>query len=74
MSELGPICLDAGDVIRLLMPSISVRTWRRMDSASRIPRGIKIGGRKVWRVADIKTWIEHGCPDRERFEFLSGIS
>jgi len=66
-----PLALDAEDVIGPLLPSLSVRTWRRMDSAGRIPRGVRIGGRKLWRVADVKLWIELGGPDRAGYEAMA---
>ena len=46
----------------------SVRTLRRMDSAGRLPRGFKVGGRKVWRVTDLRLWCEWGFPARDEFE------
>ena len=50
------------------MFSLSVRSWRRHDSSGRIPRGFKIGGRKVWRVSDLERWARWEFPDRARFE------
>lgn len=47
---------------------ISLRTWRRHDSAGRIPLGYKLGGRKLWRASDLNLWAEWGFPDRVEFE------
>ncbi len=46
----------------------SVRTLRRMDSSGKMPRGFKIGGRKVWRVDDLRLWTAWGFPSRTEFE------
>lgn len=50
------------------MVPFAVRTLRRMDSGGRLPRGFKIGGRKLWRFSDLRLWTEWGFPDREEFE------
>ena len=50
------------------MLPFSVRTLRRMDSACRLPRGFKLGSRKLWRVSDLRLWTEWGFPEREEFE------
>ena len=56
--------------VRLIakMVPFSVRTLRRMDSAGKLPCGFKIGGRKLWRVSDLKLWTQLGFPSREEFE------
>ena len=50
------------------MVPFAVRSLRRMDSGGKLPRGFKIGGRKMWRVSDLLLWSEWGFPDREAFE------
>lgn len=67
----------AVDVRRMssLVP-FSVRTLRRMDSAGRMPRGFRVGGKKLWRISDLKLWAQLGFPRREKFEALvkSGLA
>ncbi|MCZ6653576.1 MAG: hypothetical protein O7D91_11180 [Planctomycetota bacterium] len=46
----------------------SVRTLRRMDSSGKIPRGHRVGGKKLWKLNDLKLWATLGFPDREEFE------
>ena len=46
---------------------VTVRTWRRWDSAGRIPPGFKIGGRKLWRATDLESWANWGFPSRADF-------
>ena len=50
------------------MVPFSIRTLRRMDSAGKLPRGFKLGGRKLWRVSDLRLWTEWGFPERQEFE------
>ncbi len=49
------------------MCGIATVTFRRWDSAGRIPQGIKIGGARVWRRAELIAWIEAGMPPREKW-------
>ena len=49
----------------------SIRTLRRMDSAGKIPKGHRVGGKKLWLVADLRQWAKFGFPDREKFEQLA---
>ena len=46
---------------------VTLRTWRRWDSAGRIPLGFKIGGRKLWRATDLESWANWGFPKRDDF-------
>lgn len=43
------------------MTSLSVRSIWRMVSAGAIPKPLKVGGRALWRVDDIRNWVEEGC-------------
>ena len=60
------LAVDARGMSKLV--PFSVRTLRRMDSAGRIPKGHRVGGKKLWRVSDLTRWAELGFPDREEFE------
>jgi len=63
-----PLAVDAARICREILPDIGLRTWRRMDSAGKVPRGMRVGGKKLWAVEDLRLWVELGCPDRETFE------
>jgi predicted DNA-binding transcriptional regulator AlpA len=61
------VLLDAKGLA--LMMSCSLRHVRRMDAAGDLPAPLKVGGRLVrWRAAEIRAWIEAGCPDRQAWE------
>jgi predicted DNA-binding transcriptional regulator AlpA len=61
--RLSPLVVDARRLAKLLCAGIrTVRTW---DAAGKLPAPIRIGGRVVWRVAEIRAWLGAGAPDRE---------
>lgn len=43
-------------------------SWWRDHAAARVPAPITLGGRTLWRVAELKRWIDAGCPDRKTWE------
>ena len=54
--------------------AISPRTLRRLDSAGRLPRAVRIGPQvKRWRRDEIFAWIEAGCPLRKQWESLRDL-
>lgn len=59
---LSPLVVDARRLARLLCAGIrTVRTW---DAAGKLPAPIRIGGRVVWRVDEIRAWLDADAPDR----------
>lgn len=63
--RLSPLVVDARRLAKLLAAGVrTVRTW---DAAGKLPSPIRIGGRVVWRVAEIRAWLAAGAPDRARW-------
>ena len=64
-----PLCdrLAVGAKDAAMMLGVGERTWWRWDSAGRTPSPFSLGGRKLWRVADLRRWAELGFPRREEF-------
>ncbi len=60
------LAVDVRGIARLL--PFAIRTLRRMDAAGKLPRGFKVGGRKLWRFSDLRLWCEWGFPERLEFE------
>lgn len=58
-----PLVVDARRLAKLL--SAGVRTVRTWDTSGKLPKPIRIGGRVVWRVDEIRAWLAAGAPDRE---------
>ncbi len=46
----------------------SLRTWRAWDSAGWIPRPVRIGRATLWRVDELRAWVEAGCPRWSEWE------
>ena len=63
-----PLAVTVREMSKLV--PFGVRTLRRMDSAGKLPRGHKVGGKKLWRISDLKLWTQFGFPDREEFETM----
>ncbi len=47
------------------LTGFSVRTIRRMDAGGEMPRPIRKGRKVLWRLDEIRRWVEAGCPDRK---------
>lgn len=62
---INPLLLSARDAARLC--GVSVKTWRRWDSAGRVPIPIRIGGAVRWRADELHQWINAGCPGRREW-------
>lgn len=62
----APLVADARRLAAMLCCGVrSVRTW---DAAGKLPAPLRIGGRVVWNLEEIRRWIEAGAPDRETWE------
>jgi predicted DNA-binding transcriptional regulator AlpA len=53
---------------------VSPASWDRQTSAGRTPKSLRLGGRVLWRRADLSRWVELGMPDRATFEALTAES
>lgn len=61
-----PLVADAAALAELLSSSVrSIRTW---DAAGKLPAPIRIGGRVVWRLEEIRRWLDAGAPCRDEWE------
>jgi predicted DNA-binding transcriptional regulator AlpA len=48
----------------------SEASWWRDHAAGRIPAPVKLGGRTLWRVEELRRWVEGGCPSRAIWEMM----
>jgi predicted DNA-binding transcriptional regulator AlpA len=63
--KFSRLVVDAKRLAKLLCAGVrTVRTW---DAAGKLPAPIRIGGRVVWRVDEIRAWLDAGAPDREKW-------
>jgi predicted DNA-binding transcriptional regulator AlpA len=68
----APLVVDARRLAVMLCAGVrTVRTW---DAAGKLPTPVRIGGRVVWRVDEIRAWLAAGAPDRETWEARKAAS
>lgn len=65
-AAVEPLLLPAQEAAALC--AVGEASWWRYQSAAKIPAPVKLGGRTLWRRADLELWIELGCPDRAIFD------
>jgi predicted DNA-binding transcriptional regulator AlpA len=61
-----PLLVDAPAAAALC--GVSEATWWRHHSGGLCPKPVKLGGRTLWRVQELREWVSAGCPDREIWE------
>ena len=72
LTEDGPPFLSVGAKAAARMCGVSERSWWRLDSACKTPTSFMLGGRRLWRVADLERWVAAGFPNRK--DFVSEVS
>ncbi len=60
--EAMPLLVDAKQAAS--MCGISPASWHRYRAAGKTPKPVKLGGRVLFRVADLSEWIAQGCPEQ----------
>jgi predicted DNA-binding transcriptional regulator AlpA len=63
-SSVEPVLVTARQLASMLQ--VSTRTLWRMRSAARLPAPVRLGGSVRWRLDDVTSWIEKGCPEQAR--------
>lgn len=64
--SLKPLVVDARRLAKLL--GVGLRTVRTWDAAGKLPKPIKLGGRVLWRVKEIRAWLSADAPERASWE------
>lgn len=59
----APLVVDAKRLAELL--AVGLRTVRTWDAAGKLPEPLRIGGRVVWRLDELRAWLDAGAPDRK---------
>jgi predicted DNA-binding transcriptional regulator AlpA len=68
--ELEPLAIGIKDLARLL--GVSAATVERRDAAGLLgPVPIKWGYRKLWRLSEIRAWVESGMVNRQTWLALN---
>jgi predicted DNA-binding transcriptional regulator AlpA len=68
-SALEPLLVDAKQAA--ILCGISPASWHRLRSAGKIgPGPVRLGGRVLWRRAEIEAWVTGGCLDQQTWKVL----
>ena len=67
----NPLAMSATDLAEQL--GVSLRHLRRLDSAGKLPKPIRLGRSVRWQVAEIENWLDAGAPDRQRWQAIKGV-
>ena len=60
-----------GTEVAAVMLGMSQRTFQRMASAGEVPAPMKVGGKALWSVDELKSWASAGCPTATIWEARS---
>jgi predicted DNA-binding transcriptional regulator AlpA len=67
---LAPLLTDAAGVAKLL--GIGKATVWRLVAAGQLPPSVKLSRRRLWRVADLESFVACGC-DIERWRAMQAM-
>lgn len=66
-----PLLLSEAESSRMI--NVGKTLFRTLVADGRFaPKPIRLGRRKLWRLADIQEWVRLGCPPRQRFLEIIG--
>ena len=74
-------CVTAGNALEpLLVPAavaaemvgVSRAAWWGYHASGRCPSPVKLGGRTLWRVEELKAWVAADCPPRVKWQGMKG--
>jgi excisionase family DNA binding protein len=71
-ADADALVVDAKQLARLL--GCGLRTLRAWDSSGKLPAPIRIGRCVRWRIDEIRTWLDAGCPNRELWMRIKSAS
>jgi len=64
-----PLAVDIRHLAHLLSTSVAT-LWRWDSSGTLGPQGIKRGGKKLFRLAEVRDWVSQGMPDRKTWQAI----
>ena len=62
-TDPAPLLADARRLAALLCAG--VRTIRSWDTGGRLPEPLRISGKVLWNIQEIRAWLAAGTPNRE---------
>src|SRR5262245_22929557 len=67
-SAVEVLLVPAAEASRIC--GISEASWYRLKAGGKTPLPVRLGGRVLWRVEELRRWCAAGCPDRRSWEAL----
>ena len=64
----NPLAFSAQQLAERL--GVSLRHMRRLDSAGKLPKPVRLGRSVRWPVTEIEGWLKAGAPDRQRWQAM----
>src|SRR5262249_16627151 len=69
-ASAGPEPLTVPAAVAGPLCGVSEATWWRLSSSGKCPRPLKVGGKTLWRTAELQAWVAAGMPERRTWESL----
>jgi predicted DNA-binding transcriptional regulator AlpA len=69
-AAVEPLLVDTGRAAA--MCGVSEASWYRLKAAGKTPAPVRLGGKVLYRLADLTLWVSLGCPPRKEFEARKG--
>lgn len=66
------LLVDSNEVAKLL--KVSARTVWTMQNSGNMPKPIRFGRAVRWGYAEIKAWVDEGCPPKDEWVWPKGWS
>lgn len=63
-----PLLLRAGQAAAIC--GLAESTFWQLAAAGKLPPSLKIGKARLWRLTDLRFWVDQDCPSLEQFERL----
>lgn len=65
-----PLLVNAREAARML--SLGKTKFYELHVSGRLPMPVRFGRAVRWRADELAAWVRSGCPERQRWELLSG--
>jgi predicted DNA-binding transcriptional regulator AlpA len=69
---IEPLLVRAKEASRLC--GVSPRKWADLQASGQIPPAYRLGGCVVWKLEDIRLWIQYDMPCLDLFEQIKGAN
>ncbi len=66
------ILVSAREAAGLL--GISRTTWLSLYNSGKTPKAIRLGRRILWRLEELKDWVDEGCPSRYNWKWKGAVA